>query len=100
MPLHGGVRGRAWKWGLIAATVALALVWYAQAEEAEPWTTAPATEHSRFFTLRNILDNSNNGYQFQVSPGVGMETEWEDPGNAFFTVLLGLRQAGRRVGGP
>ena len=66
-------------------------VWYLTGSEAEPWSVlAGAHESSRFQTLRAIAGAANEGYYFQVEPGIPMENHWEDPGTGFLLVCLGL----------
>lgn len=74
-----------------ALTLLSLFFWYSAESEAEPWSILPGKqESSRFTTIRKITDSANNGYYFQLSPGVPMEHEWEDTGVHFLLVSWGI----------
>ena len=91
-PAGGGTGGfgALRRWGFVLAMLCMGFSWFAVAQEAEPWSVKEGTESGRYNIQRAVLQNSNNGFHFQLSPGVGMEEQWEDPGLAFYTVCWGF----------
>lgn len=72
-------------------TLIVLFSWFSFDSEAEPWVVKPgAGESARFQTLRSISQTFNQGYPFQIEPGIPMENHWEDPGPAFFLVCWGF----------
>lgn len=96
--IDGYSRLRGAKLASLLCVVAIILAWYATASESQPWTVDPRTAGSRFETLRMILKSSNQGYHLQTKPGVPMEVEWEDPGQAFFCVVGGFAKRALGLG--
>lgn len=72
-------------------TFLVVLSWYLVNSEAQPWSAMSGPlESSRFRTLREIAESSNNGYYFQVGQNIPMEAHWEDPGTGFLLSSWGI----------
>ncbi len=65
-------------------------VWYLGSFEYHPYDD----DSHRWNILRQIIISFNNGYYFQINPLIPMETEWEDPGFAFWTLIYGIVKKG------